>query len=227
MNETKNELRPELEPLPERMKILPIDERGYVVPWFVDWIEKDGQRVPEFRAMNPKKWLFAVRFRMCWVCGDRLGRWMTFVAGPMCGINRTSSEPPSHLECARWSARNCPFLNNPEQIRRFDGDITPDGKMVGGFGILRNPGVTMLWTTQEYDVFPDGQGGRLLKMGEPQSVEWYHRGHPATRAEVQRSIDTGIHALEDAAMREGEEAIKQLREWKERFQKYLPSEPAK
>jgi hypothetical protein len=37
-------------------------------------------------------------------------RW-SFVVGPMCGINRNSAEPPSHKECAQWSARNCPFLS--------------------------------------------------------------------------------------------------------------------
>lgn len=221
MNETKTEVRPELERLPDRMKTLPVDERGYPVPWFV---AKTPEGKWEFRAMDPKKWTHAVRFRACWVCGERLGRLVTFVAGPMCGINRTSSEPPSHPECARWSARNCPFLNNPEQLRRYDETVTPDAKMVGGFGILRNPGVSMLWTTENYDIFADGMGGRLLKMGEPRTVEWYHRGRTATRAEVQASIDTGIHALEDAAMREGDAAVAQLREWKERFRKFLPAE---
>ena len=29
--------RPELEPLPDRMKRLPV-HRGYPVPWFVEWV---------------------------------------------------------------------------------------------------------------------------------------------------------------------------------------------
>src|SRR5580692_7475343 len=95
--------------LPRRMTALPIDERGYPVPWFVDWI--DGK--PEFRAMDPRKFVRAIKEKLCWVCGQRLGVNVCFVAGPMCGINRTSSEPPSHRECAVWSAQNCPFLNNP------------------------------------------------------------------------------------------------------------------
>jgi hypothetical protein len=103
-------IRPELEALPSRMKTLPVDERGYPVPWFVDWV--DGK--PEFRAMDGNKWESAVRYRLCWVCGGTLGVNKSFVAGPMCGINRTSAEPPCHLECATWSARNCPFLKNPQ-----------------------------------------------------------------------------------------------------------------
>src|SRR5258708_35612370 len=143
------------EPLPSRMLSLPIDDRGYVVPWFVDWI--DGK--PEFRAMDGKKFVRAIKEKLCWVCGERLGRYMTFVAGPMCGINRTSSEPPSHLECAQWSARNCPFLNNPQAIRREDEDVNPLSKSVGGIAIQRNPGVSMLWTTNTYTIFDDHHGG--------------------------------------------------------------------
>jgi len=211
-------LRGELEPLPTRMASLPVDSRGYVVPWFVDWI--DGK--PEFRAMDPNKWIRAVRDKLCWVCGDRLGRWMTFVAGPMCGINRTSSEPPCHLECARWSARNCPFLNNPEQIRRTDADINNESKCIGGVGLRRNPGVTMLWTTKDYSIFSDGQGGRLVHMGEPESVEWFASGRAATLAEVTESIETGLPALVSIA-RQQEGALKFLEEARTRFQRYLPS----
>ena len=211
-------LRAELEELPSRMKTLPIDDRGYVVPWFVAW--QDGK--PEFRAMDGEKWIKAIRNKLCWVCGERLGRWITFVAGPMCGINRTSSEPPSHLECAQWSARNCPFLNNPEAIRREDAEANPLSKCVGGIGIQRNPGVAMLWTTNTYTVFDDGRGGRLLHMGEPNSVEWYANGKPATREEVLSSVDSGFPALAEMALKQ-EGAMQYLNECRVKFERYLPA----
>src|SRR6516162_8680773 len=134
------------EPLPVRMQHLPVDERGYVVPWFVDWL--DGK--PEFRAMDLNKFVRAIKQRRCWVCGERLGVNMCFVAGPMCGINRTSSEPPSDLVCARWSARNCPFLANPRMVRRED-EVSLDGN-AAGLMIKRNPGVAMLWITRSYEI---------------------------------------------------------------------------
>jgi hypothetical protein len=208
-------LRPELEALPSRMKTLRVDKRGYVVPWFVDWI--DGE--PEFRAMNLDKWVRAVREKLCWVCGERMGRYMTFVAGPMCGINRTTSEPPAHQECARWSARNCPFLNNPEAIRRVDEKMNTAN--VSGFMIQRNPGVAMLWTTKDFTVFPDGKGGVLITMGEPETVEWYCRGRLATREEVEESVNSGLPVLVSVASRE-EGGLKYLNEQRERFQRYLP-----
>src|SRR5713226_4149106 len=196
--ETK--LKSDLEPVPDRMKHLPLDERGNPVPWFVAWV--DGK--PEFRAMDGQKFKRAIREKRCWVCGLTLGVYKTFVAGPMCGINRTSSEPPSHLECARWSARNCPFLSNPQMVRREDEFTVKCGgeDSVAGVGLTRNPGVTMLWTTRTYEVFPDPRqkgSGYLLTMGEPESVEWYRCGKPATRAEVVESVESGLPALEAIA----------------------------
>jgi hypothetical protein len=214
----KNVLRSELETPPSRMQTLPIDDRGYPVPWFVDWI--DGK--PEFRAMDPKKWVRAVKEKLCWTCGERLGRWLVFVAGPMCGINRTSSEPPSHQECARYSARNCPFLNNPEAIRRVDNVITGDMSNAPGFALTRNPGVTMLWVCKDYSVFNDGHGKPLLHMGEPDSVEWYSKGKFATREEVLASIESGLPALVSVAQQQ-DGAMKYLMECRERFDKYIPA----
>lgn len=214
----KHALRAELEELPSRMKTLPVDERGYVVPWFVDWV--DGK--PEFRAMDREKWARAVRGKLCWVCGEKMGRWMTFVAGPMCGINRTSSEPPAHLECARWSARNCPFLNNPDAIRRVDETVGMVSDNTPGFAITRNPGVTMLWTTKDYSLFDDGHGKLLLHMGAPESVEWYACGKAATREQVEESINSGLPALVALAQQQ-EGAMKYLDESRERFSKYLPA----
>jgi len=211
-------LRPELEPPPSRMQSLPIDERGYPVPWFVDWI--DGK--PEFRAMDPAKFVRAVNEKLCWTCGERLGRWMVFVAGPMCGINRTSSEPPSHLECAKYSVRNCPFLNNPDAIRRVDEVIGGDTSKVAGAMLTRNPGVSMLWICKDYSIFNDGKNKPLCHMGEAQSVEWYRCGKHATREEVLASIEGGFPAL--AAMAQKQEgAMKYLLECREKFDRWLPA----
>jgi hypothetical protein len=211
-------LRPELELLPTRMKNLPVDERGYPVPWFVDWL--DGK--PEFRAMDLKKWIQAVKFKKCWVCGERLGRFMTFVAGPMCGINRTSSEPPCHLECAEWSARNCPFLNNSKAIRRVDEAMGGDTSNVPGFMLTRNPGVSMLWTCVDYSVFDDGKGGKLLHMGEAHNVIWYAEGKRATREQVMASIDSGLPALVSLAQQQ-DGAMAYLMKIKQDFERFVPA----
>lgn len=218
MNETKCPMiRKELHALPARMLDLPVDDRGYPVPWFVDWI--DGK--PEFRAMDLSKFRRALKEKLCWVCGGRLGVHVTFVAGPMCGINRTSAEPPSHGDCGLWSAINCPFLNNPRQVRREDPDILSSRESVAGMMITRNPGVAMLWNTREYETFGDGKGGILIQMGEPESVSWYAEGRLATRAEVLHSIDSGLPNLEAIARTE-RGGLEHLTECRKRFERWLP-----
>ena len=184
-------LRPELTPLPRRMMLLPIDARGYPVPWFVAWI--NGQ--PDFRVITTEKWTKAVRERRCWVCGQVLGVWFAFTAGPMCGISRTTAEPPAHLDCAEWAARNCPFLARPHMRRREDEMTEALRGNDRGIPLPRNPGAVFVWSTKTYKVFGDPRGRPLIEMGPPEKVSWWSEGRPATRAEVEHSVETGFPAL--------------------------------
>lgn len=206
-----------LEKPTERIAKLPVD-RGFPVPWFVDWIR--GK--PEFRAMAMHKHTKALRKRLCWTCGEPLDFNATFVIGPMCAINRVSSEPPSHLECARWSARNCPFLTQREPERREDS-VTEGMKSPGGIAIKRNPGVALLWTTMQWNTFPDGNGGILIKIGDPVATEWWSHGRTATRAEVLESVRTGLPFLEEPARQEGRAAMLALEAMKQQAEQFYPA----
>jgi hypothetical protein len=220
MADIANRIRPELTPLPVRMMHLPVDERGYVVPWFVAWV--DGK--PEFRTMDAQKWMQAVRHKLCWVCGTRLGAYLTFVIGPMCLINLTNSEPPSHLQCATWSAINCPFLSRPRMVRR-ENDMPAEAEGPAGIGILRNPGACAVYVVQGYRIFRDAAGKPLVRMPEEHtSIEWYAEGRKATRAQVQRSIDTGLPILMEMAEQEGPEAVAELKARAKRIEWWLPEE---
>jgi hypothetical protein len=196
------------------MRKLPIDKRGYPVPWFVAWVKGE----PEFRAMDGRKWTEAVKFDICWVCGERLGKWKVFVIGPMCGINRTTSEPPSHRECAQWSARNCPFLTQREVKRRED-EFTEEHFKIAGVSIKRNPGVVLVWTTLSYEIFSDGRGGRLIHIGDPLNIQWYSHGRFATRSEIIESIESGFPALQAVAAPQEMAALLQS---KQQFEELFP-----
>ena len=131
--------------LPARMTLLPLDRHDRPVPWFV-WIDDDG--VPDFRVVGPGKLHQALRGGLCWVCGRGFsgGEERAFLVGPMCIINRVSAEPPSHVDCAVFSARSCPFLATPSMVRRDrhmpEGAVNPAGIM-----IRRNPGASVVWVT--------------------------------------------------------------------------------
>lgn len=211
-------LRQDMPPLPKRIAALPVGRNGYPVPWFVAW--QDGE--PEFRAMDGEKLRLAIKERRCWVCGEPVGREMTFVIGPMCAVNRTSAEPPSHAECADFSARACPFLSRPQMRRREAGmpDLAVDAP---GFAIKRNPGVTCLWTTRDYTVFRKGSGV-LFKIGDPVKERWYAEGRAASRAEVAASTDSGLPALRELAERESPAAVEHLGRLYRTAMAYWPAE---
>jgi hypothetical protein len=187
------------------MAHLAVEERGYPVPYFVAWI--DGK--PDFRVADAQKLIECVRFSKCWLCGGPLGRYQTYVIGPMCAVNRISSEPPSHLDCAEFSAKACPFLVKPKALRR-DANIPESAQEPAGVALKRNPGVTLLWTTRGRLTPMRVDKGYLFRVGEPEGVQFFAEGRLATRAEVMESIESGYPLLEEGAKQEGDAAVKAL-----------------
>ncbi|HEV8502512.1 MAG TPA: hypothetical protein VGR63_13105 [Casimicrobiaceae bacterium] len=217
---------PELGTLPPRIAKLPIDSRGWPVPWFVDWITNaDGVAVPDHRTMDPRKFYRAIKDRLCWVCGEPLGRWLAFPIGPMCTITRTTPEPPSHRECVEWSVQHCPFLSNPEMVRRHE-HLPTDAMPPPGLGLKRNPGVMCEWITRTYETFrvPSSSGNlkHLITVGEPTEVRWWREGRTATRAEVEESVTSGLPNLLAAARIDGPFAVKALGEQAARAEALWP-----
>jgi hypothetical protein len=118
-------VRSDIPEVPATMQHLPVDERGYPVPFFVQWI----QQKPEFRAASAQALRLAIQHDFCWVCGTPLRGQKVFTIGPMCSVNRLSAEPPAHIACARYSVRACPFLTKPHMVRR-ENDL-PEGIVAG------------------------------------------------------------------------------------------------
>lgn len=208
--------RPGIEPIPHRMKGRPV-ARGYPVPWFVAQLE-DGTY--EFRGTESSKILHAIRYKVCWLCGQPLGGNLAFVVGPMCTITRTTSEPPSHRDCAEWAMRVCPFLAN-----RVDGyrksNLPEHHRPAAGEPIERGPSAACLWMTKRYEPF-SVHNGVLIKMGDPFSVDWYREARRATRAEVMEAIDSGYPILLNMATEDGPDAIKELEAMRDRALRYVP-----
>jgi hypothetical protein len=194
---------------------LPKDDAGRYVPWFVAW----PNNKPDFRVVNAPKLLIAYKERLCWVCGERLGKHLAFVLGPMCAINRVNGEPPSHLECAQFSVRACPFLSTPRMHRR-ERDLPQDAAQPAGIALARNPGAMAIWVTASYMPFKAGNG-ILFRLGDPEKVLWYCEGREATRAEVMASIESGLPILQKMADEDGREAQQHLQEDYQRALKLL------
>ncbi len=194
--------------MPLAMRTLPVDHRGFPIPWFVA-VQDAGLR--DFRVADGRKVGIAIREDRCWVCGHKNNPLKAFVIGPMCAVNLTSSEPPSHVPCARFSARACPFLAKPKMVRR-EGGLPDEAQEPAGVMIKRNPGVTMLWVTRRYTTWEPPTGGLLFNIGErPHLVEWYAQGRLATRQEVADSITSGVPELRRIAEeQDGPEGLEYL-----------------
>jgi hypothetical protein len=195
--------------VPGRIACLPKNKASYPVPWFVATI--DG--TPDFRVIKAGAIQKALRYSLCWVCGDPFGRQedRAFTVGPMCGVNHVSAEPPSHRDCAVYSATACPFLATPNMVRR-DRHLPAAAVEPAGIAIKRNPGVALVWVTghRSWRKVSDPEGGILFDIGEAREALWFARGRDATREEVLASIDSGLPILAEMAEQDGPEASAQL-----------------
>lgn len=210
-------LRVGLPPLPKRMAALPLDSRGYPVPWFVKWFA--GK--PDFRIVDVLKFRAAIRFGKCWICGEATGARKSFVIGPISTLSRVTSEPGSHLTCAEYAVKVCPFLILPSAKRR--GNNMPEGaREPPGVHDNRNAGIFAVWTTRRYGLIPMTAGRRLLELHEPLSVEWYSYGEPATRAQAAQAVDASLSVLYPRAKAESIDAVIRLESQYAAIQGFLP-----
>jgi hypothetical protein len=212
---------------PRRIAALPLDERGYPVPWFVQWM-KDGRPVrrgegePDFRVVSEIDRIRAFRQGLCWICGQPMGVHRVYAIGPMCVVNRVTMEPASHRDCAEYAVKACPFLARP-RMKRLPKDDLEGQVHAAGAMIERNPGTTCLYETREAKPFDAGNGW-LIKLGRPERVDWWAQGRKATRAEVLESIESGLPNLAKLARLEGSEAIAELERQRLEAWKLLPAE---
>ena len=63
----------------------------------------------------------------------------------------------------------------------------------------------------------------MIHVHNPEAVEWWAEGRPATRAEVAHSVDTGIPLLIDACQMGGEEAMADLARRKAWLETHYPA----
>lgn len=183
--------------MPRTVARLPRDPRGYPIPWFVTHPD-----FYDFRVMNSDKLARIIKGdRTCWICGTKLSRLSAYVIGPMCAVNRISSEPTSHVDCAEYAAQACPFLSNPRRTRQ-EGEHRPMPEGVtdpAGKAILRNPGVALVWVISGRPKPIRAPNGYLFNIGTPVEAKWYAHGRAATRAEVEDALESGMPTLEEHA----------------------------
>lgn len=99
-------------PIPDRMRHLPLDPRGYPVPVIV---MRDSVGNPLFAANAEEDRQRMFRDDRCHICGKRLDRGRWFVGGHLsaCAVHGQFMDGGLHGECARYALKVCPYMAAP------------------------------------------------------------------------------------------------------------------
>ncbi|MBY3432713.1 hypothetical protein HFN89_00805 [Rhizobium laguerreae] len=195
-------------PIPERMRSLPVDPRGYPVP--VNVI-RDRNGKPNFAANDE-----SVRQRLftedrCGICGGKLlrGRWSVGGPGSALHPDGVFLDPPMHYECARYAVQVCPYLAIPSYGKSVS-KIQPLSYGTSKAGIAYNPTVFstrpdlfLLVMYVGHKLSYEGNAVRSLKPKRPfRSIEYWRDG--VQIAESEGRVAAERYLLEQDAVWEAE-----------------------
>lgn len=151
--------------IPDRMKHMKQDSRGYPIPFFVPII--DG--VPDFRLLDFNKQKIAVDKELCGICGRKLhSDYCYWISGPQGLKNRISSDPAMHRECAEFALNVCPHLVLQRAERR-DKNVPRDAKIAALYTMISDkPGSMFLVKTKtRWHIVKSPVGQNLLRYSDP------------------------------------------------------------
>lgn len=96
--------------VPRRMSSRPRDDRGYPIT-YVTKIREDG--TPDFTVIDGEKVDQCVKFNLCGLCGQPIGKYKCFIGGPKSTENLMWVDAWMHRECAEYAMAVCPYLATP------------------------------------------------------------------------------------------------------------------
>jgi hypothetical protein len=104
-------------PIPERMRHLGVDERGYP-QFYIALRDRDG--VCHFIFNDHRRSFRCVTENLCSLCGTKLESDRWFVGGPLSAFceQGTYFDPPMHFECMRYAVQVCPWMAARSYFRK-------------------------------------------------------------------------------------------------------------
>jgi hypothetical protein len=137
--------------IPEAIKRLPRDARGYPIPW-AQFRGDDG--AADFRTVDQGLVDRCIDERLCGICGEQLAQWVVFIGGPACLTYRLFKDPAMHPACAAFAAIACPFIAGA--YTRYSTAPPPSGPGVASHvdpnmqDHIRRPSRMYLFTTRGF-----------------------------------------------------------------------------
>lgn len=186
-------------PLPQTMRTLPRDARGYPIPFIV---MRDKTGTPMFTINDARRTADCRAKHLCAVCGKKLLRHpisqryeMWFVGGSRCFLHEHGAflDPPVHMACAEYALRVCPFLTASRWTDRIDDKKLNKANMPTGLTVISAeymppalPERFGLGKVYDYQYITTGPGTGIYKVDTWAYVEFWQAGIPCPPP------DTGI-----------------------------------
>lgn len=126
--------------IPRRMRKLPIEKRGYPVPFATMIDPITGQ--PDFRILDIRRQMQCFKDKLCAMCGEPLGRYIAFIGGPKSGESHRFNDPGMHRECAEYAAVVCPYISRETAQHRSISDLDLATLKSLGLEIVTDSGIT-------------------------------------------------------------------------------------
>ena len=126
-------------PIPNRMKSLEKDARGYPCPVI---LQRDATGKALFTVNNAAKVELVARRHFCGICGKKMpanDRWLVASARLFTDFRAGFLDPPMHRECAEYALQVCPYIANPSWGKEIAPIMLKNAKMPENFEIVTAP----------------------------------------------------------------------------------------
>lgn len=146
--------------IPERLQKRPVGRDGKIIPWYAG----DDPDSFDMGKTFPGRIQESIDHRSCFMCGDELGEYQSFMLTPEMTISRFSFDAPAHPNCVELIVH-----------QRWDFD-----------------GICAIWTSKNPIAVCNPIGPIVAPgfyIGDPTAVTWYNRLGKASRQEIIDELD--------------------------------------
>lgn len=183
--------------LPEYMKDLQVDRRGFPAPFIV---LRDKNNIPQFIMNDDIKVEQCIKEDLCSICGKKMDddKWM--IGGPMSAFHPQGAyvDVPVHKTCGEYALQVCPYL----AVSVYNGKQTIDDIDAGKFDDDDDKRMVFVNPTQSLDrvpffVFSKITGYEVQRRGihryiKPKrpylEVEFWNDGEKISEEEAERLV---------------------------------------
>lgn len=105
-------------PIPDQMRHLKVDPRGYAIPWSV---VMDTGGTAHFAIADEEKRRKAINHSICSLCGKGLPMKRWFIGGAKPAFHPMGAylDPPMHRVCSHYALQVCPYIAAPSYAKEI------------------------------------------------------------------------------------------------------------